>query len=435
MRFLTQLAIAAAASIFGTAVAMPRPLTVTPGNVNDIVITANNTVNATHRSDFVLAASTSGLPISLVNNLAGAGVNCYITGLDNNGQLVMVKPDGSFFYPSANGATTPQAVTTNIAIPLGGYHSTKTITIPSYISAGRIWFAQGNLQFFVIQGGNGPVLVEPSAVNPNDPSANVNWGFVELTWTQAGGVFANISYVDFVGLVLGMKLTNKDGSTQSAPGLQGSAVTSICNALQNQQNADGQPWGDLCVKSTSGQPLRVLNPTDYISIHPGAFSNYWSSYVDQVWSHYSSNTLTINTQAAAGNVACKVTNNVLNCAGDNRGYAKPSAADIFSCNSGPFGFQSGDNAVHYNVVPRLCAAFDRSTLLLGGGNTQPGPAASQYYSVSPTNWYSKIVHQNEIGGTGYAFSYDDVAPNGGVNAAGTVSSGNPSQLQVTVGGP
>ena len=37
------------------------------------------------------------------------------------------------------------------------------------------------------------------------------------------------------------------------------------------------------------------------------------------------------------------------------------------------------------------------------------------------------------GGLGYAFPYDDVTPDGGVNQAGPVSSGSPAVLTVTVG--
>jgi hypothetical protein len=43
------------------------------------------------------------------------------------------------------------------------------------------------------------------------------------------------------------------------------------------------------------------------------------------------------------------------------------------------------------------------------------------------------VHATEADGLGYAFPYDDVTPNGGVNQAGPVSSGSPALLSVTVG--
>jgi hypothetical protein len=101
---------------------------------------------------------------------------------------------------------------------------------------------------------------------------------------------------------------------------------------------------------------------------------------------------------------------------------------------GVFGRQGDDNAVDLAVVPRVCAAFGRTTLMLNGGEIQPNLPASSYYTASPTNWYSAAVHANEIDGHGYAFAYDDVNPTGAPDASGTVASGNPLVWTLYVGG-
>ncbi|OAA48806.1 hypothetical protein ISF_09472 [Cordyceps fumosorosea ARSEF 2679] len=85
------------------------------------------------------------------------------------------------------------------------------------------------------------------------------------------------------------------------------------------------------------------------------------------------------------------------------------------------------------AVARICAALIRSTLLLPDGDVQPGPAAGEYYKTDPTDHYSRLVHEREMDGRGYAFPYDDVNP-GNENASGTVSSGSPKTLTVYVGG-
>ncbi|KAK5166522.1 uncharacterized protein LTR77_008065 [Saxophila tyrrhenica] len=437
--------VVALVALFQLALAAPVVI-VDPGNAGDIIITKENTINATNpappsSNSSTLAAqkwTKSGkLPLALRNNFPGGAINAYVTGLDRNNRLVMLKPDGTFFYPSANrNIAAPQLVTANVAIPLGARGSTKHITIPDYISSARVWFAEGKLKFFTIysDASGGPSLVEPSAVNPSDPSSAINWGFVELTNTANGGLYANISYVDFVGLVLGMKLDSADG-TQIAKGLRADAVSSICKELKAQGARDGNPWGDLCMVGPGGKPLRVLAPSDYVASNPRAFGNYWNDYNNKVWSHYTSNHLTINTQTARGHVNCKVSGNQIKCDGDNRGYAKPTAGDIFGCNSGPFGILGSDNDVHRAVVPRLCAAFNRGTLLKTGGNIQPGLAADHYYSTTPSNWYSKFVHQYEVDGKGYAFPYDDVNPAIGVDQAGVVADAQPELLTVIVGGP
>ncbi|KAI4124730.1 MAG: hypothetical protein LQ347_005616 [Umbilicaria vellea] len=439
MRALSLFTLAVTALLIGHTLAVP--IVVTPGGAKDLIITSQDTVNGTYTAGSnstktnLKYAANGNLPLSFINNLSDGIVNAYVTGLDVNNHLVMLQPDGTWYYPSAAYATAPQPITANVAIPLGGQGSTTSITLPGYISAGRIWFAEGHLQFFVVQGGNGPSLVEPSAVNPSDPSAGINWGFVELTNIAQGGLFANISYVDFVGLVLGMILQVRDGSTQSAKGLQADAVSRICSDLIAQSYSDGQPWNQLCMTDNSGNRLRVLAPIDYISLYPNAYGSYWTDYVNRVWSMYSSQPLVINTQAAAGAVNCRVTGDNLYCDGDNRGYSKPTANDIFGCNSGPFAIQGSDNDVHRAVVPRLCAAFNRATLLVGGGNVQPSLDSSHSYTASPSNYFSKVVHNYEVDGKGYAFSYDDVTADGEINESGVVASANPQLLTIVVGGP
>lgn len=279
-------------------------------------------------------------------------------------------------------------------------------------------------------------MVLPSPVNPSDASAAVNWGFLELTYT-ASGLFVNLSYVDFVGLALGMKLADQaGGSAVSIDGLPSNALTSICNALAAQTKVDGFEWGSLCLEDDNGKVLRVLSPSQYISSHDSAFTSLWSGYIDKVWQQYQNQALTIDTQAGAGKVACQVSasDGLLHCAGSSSTYAKPSAQDIFGCNSGPFSIGGSANDVHLAVVPRLCAAFHRSTFLLSGGNVQPSLPPSSYYGDAETNWYSKIVHSFESDGKGYAFAYDDVRPTGGMDVSGTAASSKPGVLSVFVGG-
>jgi hypothetical protein len=84
-------------------------------------------------------------------------------------------------------------------------------------------------------------------------------------------------------------------------------------------------------------------------------------------------------------------------------------------------------------VPRLCAAFNRGTFLTDGGNVQPSLSSDYYYLSSPSNHYSRIIHEYETDGLGYAFAYDDVNSNG-ENEAGLVAGSDPQLLQIVVGG-
>jgi hypothetical protein len=441
------MAIAAAVAFIVPSLAAPthkyHGIVVHPGDAGDLIITADNTLNGTIPSAKHIAANskltsnprvlagTPQLEFAFVNNLPSSNVNAYVTGLDSKNVIVMLAKDGSWYYPDAGGSASPVPITGDVAIPLGPQGSTTKIKLPDYISSARIWFADGTLAFFILAQGSNQALIQPSAANSADPSAATNWGFVELTNSADGGVYANISFVDFVGLVLGMTLSGSAGD-QSALGLSADATKSICADLVTQAGIDGMPWDKLCLTDTKGNALRVLSPSDYISSNPDAFSDYWTKYIDDVYTKYSTETLTIDTQSGIGKVACTVSGDSMTCEGDEIPYEKPTPTDIFGCASGAFANRG--SATHLLVLPCLCAAFNRGTLLLDGGNVQPALSSTMYYTTSPNNHYSRIVHKYEIDGKGYAFSYDDVNP-GRENESGVVVDLTPTLLTVVVGGP
>lgn len=397
--------------------------------------TAPGTAPATGLPTQSPTATTGGrLRISLVNNLDSDNAHAYVSALDVDGKVVMLTPGGEFYYPEDPGNQDPQALTADVAIKLPARGQSLEIAIPGYVEGARVWFAEGRLEFAVVSSPNGAALVEPTAINPDDASATINWGFVELTFIAGYGLFANLSFVDFVGMVLGMDLETESGNTQLIQGLPKDAVQRVCNRLKQHKSVDKKSWEALCVLGSNGEALRVISPSALLSQLPEAFPRFFQAYVDRVWKHYASSPLTIDTQGTAGKVSCTVSGTSLQCAGDNRGFAKSSASDIFGCNTGPFAIQSTDNEIHKAVVPRLCAAFHRGTLLVEGGHEQPGMKPAQYYQARPSNWYSAFVHEAQLDGKGYAFAYDDVAPSVQDDVSGAVAASDPRLLTVFVGG-
>ncbi|KAG6010402.1 hypothetical protein E4U21_006966 [Claviceps maximensis] len=414
------------------------------GQVGDLVITEKNTLNGTYHIGMPKTinrfVTSKPMTFEFVTNFGGGRLTAYVQGLDKEGKVVFVRADGSLYYPTSGESSMPVEIDdSKIALELPERGKTFNMTLSVPLRSGRVYFSEGKLRFFMVKTRDGDGLVQPSVASPEDPSSETNWGFVEFTYTPAGVIYANISYVDFVGMILSMSLKVKEKAgdkagthTQLTKGLQSGAVQSICNKLSG-HSADGRNWESMCVVDHTGKPVRVISPNIYAVMYPEDFKNYWQSYVDKVWRHYSKKHLTIDTQAAAGKVKCRVRGSQMSCAGDNRPYAKPSAIDIWGCNSGPFGKQDDDNDVHLAVIARLCAAFNRSTLLLSVGAVQPECSAAHYYAGNTTNIYSRLVHQHEVDAKGYAFSYDDVNPNG-ENASGLLSSGHPDTLTIYVGG-
>ncbi|KIX04487.1 uncharacterized protein Z518_05357 [Rhinocladiella mackenziei CBS 650.93] len=364
------------------------------------------------------------LNIALQNQTTSRIAYAYITGraIDNNNALFLLLADGKTpFYPtspSAIGSQIPQ----NCAIPLGAPGNSVTVTVP-HIAGGRIWFSIDSPLTFLLN--PGPALVEPSVTNYSDPNININWAFAEFTF-NSDQLYANISYVDFVGLPVALTLTTLGGATQHVSGMPPNGLDQVCNGLLAQHAADGQGWDQLIV-SHNGRNLRALSPNQGMVTNPTLFANYYDDYVNKVWAKYSSQSMSIDTQASFGTVSAQVASGTLSFGGSQ--FTKPSTRDIFSCSTGPFA--TGANAETNTIIPRLAAAFNRSTLVVA--DSFPADK-SLYYKDPITNHYSRIVHQANLDGKGYAFPYDDVQPSGGPDQSGEVHAGDPKLFTVTVGG-
>ncbi|MEZ0110532.1 hypothetical protein ABH920_004547 [Catenulispora sp. EB89] len=370
------------------------------------------------------AATASTLSVALKNNTTSNTVYAFVTGQAiSNNALVLLESDGHTLYYPASPSSTGTPLGANCAIPLGGPGSTTTITIPQ-LAGGRVWFSIGSPLTFLLN--PGPALVEPSVSNPSDPNINLRWDFCEFTFNTSQ-LYADISYVDFVSIPIGISLTDTSGAVQNVTGIPAGGLDTVCSGLIAQHNADGAGWNQLIVTS-GGSNLRALSPNNGIVMNSSLFSGYFQPYIDQVWSKYQSTSLTVDTQASWGSVTGQVSGGVLNFPG-LVSYAQPAAKDIFSCSTGPFANTAGEIGA---VSARLCAAFNRSTLLIDT-NQPDGENVSTFYQNTITNHYSRIVHAANTDGLGYAFPYDDVVGNN-ANQSGYVASGSPALWTITVGG-
>ncbi|KAK4958134.1 hypothetical protein LTR10_004559 [Elasticomyces elasticus] len=347
--------------------------------------------------------------------------------INNDNAIFLLQADAKTPYYPPNPSSTGTKLGVNVSIPLGAPGNSVTATIPQ-LAGGRIWFSIGAPLIFTVN--PGPGLVEPSIFNPGDPNHNTNFGFAEFTFNSAQ-VFVNISYVDFVGPPVSLTLLDTAGTTQHVSGMPANGIQTIANGLTAQTQKDGRRWSSLIVNDNAGKLLRILSPNSGILLNPTWFQTYYTDYVNQVYSQYSTRPLTVNTQASFGNVNGQVGSLGNLNFGPGGLFAKPTSADIFSCSTGPFA--TGQNGETNTIIPRLAAAFNRSTLLLT--NTVPnGEKLAQYYTNPITNHYARIVHAANLDGKGYAFPYDDVVPDGGVGQEGALFSYSPTLLTVAVGG-
>lgn len=206
-------------------------------------------------------------------------------------------------------------------------------------------------------------------------------GFAEFTFNQAQ-VFVNISYVDFVSLPVALTLRDTNSRTQHVAGLPANGLQTIAEGLRAQTRKDGRRWSSLIVPGPNDRPLRILSPNSALLTNPTWFRDYYLDHVNRVWDKYRVQQLTVDTQASFGEINGQVTSaNVLDL-GPAGTFQKPSTPDVFSCSTGPFA--TGSNAARNAAIPRLAAAFNRSTLLLSQ-ETPNGTRPGQYYQAPITN--------------------------------------------------
>ncbi|KAJ6260054.1 Glucan endo-1,3-beta-glucosidase [Drechslerella dactyloides] len=253
-------------------------------------------------------------------------------------------------------------------------------------------------------------MVEPSVTNPTDANYKTNWSFMEFTYNH-DQLYANISYVDFVGFPIGLSLTTSTGAEKQVLGLSREGPARVADGLVTQQQQDGRKWGDLIVRDDSGRILRILSPNQGMVLNPSLFADYFESYVDDVWSYYRCHKLQIDTQCHFGIISGTVDDTGELLTVDGLEFRKPNTKDIFSASSGPF--QTGADAKRNAIIPRLNAELNRHEI---------------------TNHYARLVHEANVDGRGYAHPYDDVAASAGEDHSGFVNDGAPRRLTIIVGG-
>ncbi|CAM1502821.1 Fc.00g075970.m01.CDS01 [Cosmosporella sp. VM-42] len=364
------------------------------------------------------------LQIVLKNNTDSPSLFAHITGRDDTG-IFMLSADGQTPYHPQSPSKILQPLGADTAIGIGGPGATRTVRIP-YIFGARIWFCQGRPLTFLLN--PGPAVVEPSATNPSDLNYNLDWGFCELTYNR-DQLYVNISYVDFISLPISLRLENQAGKVTKVPGLPRGALGTVCDKLK----AQGGSWGRLVIKHKSGRNLRALSPNAGSVLYPDLFKDYYKPHVDAVWDKYKTADLTINTQKFGDVKGRTDASGKITFPGIGS-FAKPSARDIWSCNSGPFDHFPGVSEKMLNIGARISAALNRSTLLMNSRQPE-GEKVKTYYKEKITNHYSRICHEVTIEGRGYAFPYDDVGASDGPDQSGFLNDGAPKVLTVVVGGP
>jgi hypothetical protein len=346
-----------------------------------------------------------------------------VTGVDPaSGRWFFLGRDGrTKIFPGAT--TTATALSGEVAIALPTSGRPHRLRLPR-MSSGRIYLSvDRRLTFFATPTGG---IATPSVADARDVNHDIDWSFFELTFDRRG-VYANLSFVDFVGLPLAMRLRTS-GRTQEVGGLHRNALGRIADDLRVQSDTDDSGWHRLVVRE-DGRDLRVLSPNLAADAAGGTspVAGYLDHYIGQVWRRYASKTLVVDTQGRWGTLKGRVGSDGLLRFGSAGAFARPSTYAVFNCSVAPF---RTSNDVMGNLSARLAAALNRTTLL--AHPHQPDTSPKRFYTTARTNHYARLVHRHSIGGQGYAFPYDDVHTSGW-NAEGRVVHARPKLLRIEAG--
>ncbi len=364
------------------------------------------------------AAGPDPLPLNVTNNSGRSdAVHLYVLGTNlNTGKLGYVNASGAFTpWPAGQNPPSP-APDVSIAGPGNG--GTTGLRIPKMLS-GRVYMSFGEkLRFFLTPDG----FVQPAPWAAGDANRDILFDWSEFTYDN-GGLFINSSQVDMFSVPHAVGLTNGSGASKQAGALKANGRENIFNGVQAQSG-----FSDLIYRRADGTRLRVLAPGK--ALDSGLFSpTYLDSYVTNAWDTYKSTPLTVVPfEANPSNKFTGTTgaDNVLrftNTSGATvASFTKPSTRDVFNCDGK---IQAPNDDVVGPIARTLCAALHRSTL--GFLHTQPTYNASEFYTRSVTDHYSKIVHDQMVDGKAYGFAFDDVG-----HFESLVHDADPQTAQITL---
>ncbi|MFF4864213.1 glycoside hydrolase family 64 protein [Streptomyces sp. NPDC001231] len=363
------------------------------------------------------AAVPDTIPLEVTNNSA-RGEQLYIYDIGTSlatGQQGWADANGAFHpWPAGGNPPTP-APDASITGPAAG--QSATIRIPKF--SGRIYFSYGRkLDFRLTTGG----LVQPAVQNPSDPNHDILFNWSEYTLNDAG-LWLNSTQVDMFSVPYSVGVRRADGSTVSTGRLKPGGYHAVFDALRAQPGG----WGGLIQTRSDGTVLRALSPGH--GMENGALpGGVMDDYVNRVWQKYAGNTLTVTPfgDQPGTRYYGRVSGDVMNFT-DASGavvtsFQKPDADSVFGCHKR---LDAPNDAVRGPISRTLCAAFNRSTLLVNPD--QPDATAANFYQDSVTNHYARIIHDRMADSKAYAFAFDDVG-----NQESLVHDGDPKQAYLTL---
>src|SRR5579859_3841175 len=366
-----------------------------------------------------ITGGTGTFPVIVQNNTHGKWTNSQIFilvfGMNASGLWCHLKPDGTMVPVNPADANAPGHLTKN-GVNYANYSFTlaqaPTFTAPTYIAGGRMYISVGSPLFIPI--GNNS-WGGPDLGNPTDPNLDVNFDWYEFAYvfnrTPFGG---NTTQVDMFGLPLTARLQ------QTAIGYdQTVGITLTRDQVFSQYASAVAPAFRPLANS-----FRIVAPYKGDFKPGGSQANYMQTYIDQVWSFYTTNQFTYHrlSDTFTGSVVggrFQFTKNGVGPFFIN----KPTTFDVLACAN----TMASGSTIELELEAEFCAAFNRGVAM----NTANWRNPSAYYTNTVKNDYAMFWHQISLANRAYGFAYDDVNDQSAVKILPNANP--PSSLTIGVG--
>lgn len=382
-----------------------------------------------------VAFPQSTIPFTLTNNSTYTDANIYVAvvGIINDNHVwidtktstvnTMSTSDNTVQGPVLNGDQGPggNGMYANCFAKLSEIPN-KVIQIPA-IAGCRILIAfeeQLYLYFFGASGG----YSAPNLSNPNDPNQGIRFEMIELT-NASNGLWANTTRVDAYQYPMGLEVWGSDSFYKKV----GERITH--DEVITQWTSSVPSEFSSCLDAS----LEIIHfPSKTTAFQEGgAQADYFGSYIDAIWSKYSSGALVFDA-GDAGTWSGTVSGEVFTFTRTSDGQvgtiaARPTTIEAME-GSGVLASGAQWDLV---VQAQICAAINRHAinLNLATGAKQDFSTTSGFYNTTPYNWYCKFWHDTDISvdGLTYAFCYDDV-----FDKSSTINASSPLNATITIGG-
>ena len=382
--------------------------------------------------------SQSTVPFTLYNNSSYTDANVYVAvvGIVNGNHVWIDAKTGAVRLMNASDNTVAGPVIGGNQGP-GGNHQyancfarlseipNKIVNIPG-IAGCRILISFNSQLYLYFFGASGAPsgYAAPNLANPTDPNQGIRYEMIELT-NAANGLWVNTTRVDSYQYPMGLEVWGNSGFYKKV----GELKTHAQILAQWQSSAPAAFAG--CYDATN---TIIKFPSKTAAFQSGgAQANYFGSYIDAIWSKYTSGNLVFNA-GDAGTWSGRVSGNVFTFTRASDGQVgvisnKPTNTEVMEGS----GVMASGGQWDKVVQAQICAAINRHAidLNLAAGATQDFATDSKYYVTSPFNWYCKFWHQPDISYNSltYSFCYDDV-----FDKSSTINASSPVRATITIGG-